>query len=75
MIDYLNKVTGFPMARLQKLPRLSRVDFFRNREDELAASLAMAIADYVDRFPDAELTDHHAAISAWSAAAISPQSA
>jgi antitoxin component YwqK of YwqJK toxin-antitoxin module len=58
------------MARLQKLPRLSRVEFFRYREDELAASLAMAIADYVDQFPDAELTDHHAAISAWSAAAI-----
>jgi antitoxin component YwqK of YwqJK toxin-antitoxin module len=54
----------------QKLPRLSRVEFFRNREDELASSLARAIADHVDHFPDAELTDQQAAISAWSAAAI-----
>jgi Domain of unknown function (DUF4375) len=58
------------MAKQQKLPRLSRVEFFRFREDELASSLASAIADHVDRFPGAELTDHHAAISAWSAAAI-----
>jgi antitoxin component YwqK of YwqJK toxin-antitoxin module len=58
------------MAKQQELPRLSRVEFFRFREGELACSLARAIADHVDRFPDAELTDHHAAISAWSAAAI-----
>jgi antitoxin component YwqK of YwqJK toxin-antitoxin module len=58
------------MANLQQLPRLSRFEFFRYREVQLAASLARAIADHVDRFPDAELTDHHAAISAWSAAAI-----
>ncbi len=58
------------MARLQELPRLSRVEFFRNREDELAASLARAIAEHVDRVPQAKFTDHHAAISAWSAAAI-----
>jgi antitoxin component YwqK of YwqJK toxin-antitoxin module len=58
------------MAKQKKLPRLNRVEFFRFREDELASSLASAIAQYVDRFPRAKLTDHHAAISAWSAAAI-----
>jgi antitoxin component YwqK of YwqJK toxin-antitoxin module len=58
------------MAKQQNLPRLSRVEFFRCREDELASSLARAIADHVNQFPDAKPTDHHAAISAWSAAAI-----
>ncbi len=58
------------MAKQQKLPRLSRVDFFRYREGELASLLAKAIADHVHQFPKAELTDHHAAIWAWSAAAI-----
>jgi antitoxin component YwqK of YwqJK toxin-antitoxin module len=58
------------MSNLQQLPRLNRIEFFRDREDELAVSLARAIAEHVDRFPDAELTDHHRAISAWSAAAI-----
>ena len=58
------------MAKQQNLPRLSRVEFFRFRGGELPYALARAIADHVDRFPDAELTDHHAAILAWSAAAI-----
>jgi antitoxin component YwqK of YwqJK toxin-antitoxin module len=58
------------MEKQQKLPQLSRVEFFRYRDNDLASSLASAIADHVDQFPDAELTDHHTAISAWSAAAI-----
>ena len=69
-IESLNHVAGVFMAKQRKLPRLSRVEFFRYREDELVSSLARAIADHVDQFPDAELADHHAAISAWSAAAI-----
>jgi len=56
------------MAR-QKLPRLSRVEFFRRREGELVWSLARAAANFVEQFPRAPLTDHHAAILAWSEAA------
>ena len=52
------------------LPRWSRVEFFLYRESELAASLARAIGNHVSQFPDAPLTDHHAAILAWSAASI-----
>lgn len=58
------------MLKLKKLPQLSRVEFFRCREDELVSALASAIAEHVDRSPRAKLTDHHAAISAWSAAEI-----
>src|SRR5579872_1036509 len=58
------------MAKLRKLPRLSRVEFFRDREEDLASSLARAINEHIDRFPNSKLTDHHAAISAWSAVAI-----
>lgn len=53
-----------------KLPRLSRVEFFRFRENELASSLAGAIADHVDRILDAELMEYRSAIAARSAAAI-----
>ncbi len=63
-------MAGVSTAKQQNLPRLSRAEFFRFQEGELASSLARAIADNVDRLPDAELTDHHAAISAWSAAAV-----
>lgn len=58
------------MAKQQKLPRLNRVEFFRYREDELVFSLAKAIGDHVDQLPTAKLTGQHAAISAWSMAAI-----
>lgn len=58
------------MPSIKKLPRLSRVTFFRSQKDTLAISLATAIAEHVDQFPNAQLTDHHAAISAWAAAAI-----
>ncbi len=56
-----------------RLPRLSRVEFFRYREDELVSSLAKAVSDHREQFPDAALTDHHAAISAWSSAATNVQ--
>lgn len=58
------------MAKRIQLPQLSRVEFYCHQEDELAASLARAIAEHIDRYPRAKLTDHLAAISAWSAAAI-----
>lgn len=58
------------MAKQQTLPQLSRVEFFRCHEDELASSLARAIIHHVHNHPDTDLTAHHAAIVAWSAAAI-----
>lgn len=58
------------MASMKKLPRLSRVAFFRSQEDELAFALRCAIAEHVEQFPNSHVTDHHSAISAWSAAAI-----
>jgi antitoxin component YwqK of YwqJK toxin-antitoxin module len=68
-MESLNHVADHSMAP-KKLPRLSRIEFFRCREVELASALARAIADHVDRSPNAELTDQHAAIWAWSSAAI-----
>src|SRR5690606_28938391 len=68
--ESLNHVTGLSMAKRIQLPRLSRVEFYSLQEDELAASLARAIAEHIDRYPRAKLTDAQAAISAWSAAAI-----
>ncbi|MCX7409913.1 MAG: DUF4375 domain-containing protein [Planctomycetales bacterium] len=58
------------MLKPKKLPQLSRVKFFRCREDDLVSALASAITEHVDRSPRAKLIDYHAAISAWSAAAI-----
>ena len=47
-----------------------RSEFVRLRDDELALSLARAIAWHVDRFPNAEVADYQAAIPEWSVAAI-----
>lgn len=58
------------MAKSLRLPRISRIEFFRHREDELAISLARAITENIERFPNAKVTAHHAAIWAWSAAVI-----
>jgi len=58
------------MPNQQKLPRLSRIDYFRHRDDNLASVVASAIADHAHQFPDAVLAAHHAAIPAWSAATI-----
>ena len=57
----------------KSLPRLSRVEFFRFREDELASSLARAIAKHVEQFADQALTGHQAAVSAWASVATNVQ--
>ena len=48
---------------------MSRIEFFRYRDDELACAISRAITAHVELYPDAHLTDHHAAISAWCSAA------
>lgn len=50
-----------------ELPRLSKLEFFRQRNSQLGCLLGEAIADHVSQFPDVELTPYHAAISAWAA--------
>ncbi|WP_254513924.1 toxin-antitoxin system YwqK family antitoxin [Anatilimnocola floriformis] len=52
-----------------KLPQLSRIEFFRAEEDELASALAKAIANHQEHFPDSPLSPLHAVVAAWSAAA------
>lgn len=58
------------MKSQNSLPWMSRIEFFRFHNDELACAISRAISDHVERYPDAHLTDHHAAISAWCSAAI-----
>lgn len=54
----------------EKLPRLSRIEFFRNRDVALASSLAKANADHLAQFPDAKLSSSQIAISVWASAAV-----
>lgn len=49
-----------------KLPRLSRIDFYRLKGDELISALSNAIATDTDRNPAAKLRPEHAAIFAWA---------
>lgn len=49
---------------------MSRVDFYRLKEDELIAALAQAIARYVDRYPNGRLTTNHEAVLAWARLSI-----
>lgn len=58
------------MMPKKQLPQISRVEFFRSGEGELASTLARAIDEHIKRFPKASSTAHHAAVCAWSAAAI-----
>ncbi len=58
------------MTSQNSLPRMSRIEFFRYCDDELACAISRAITAHVELYPDAQLTEHHAAISAWCAAAM-----
>ena len=53
-----------------KLPNLSRVDFYRLKEDELIAALAAAIAGHVEQHANAELSSDHLAVSVWERMAV-----
>jgi len=54
------------MPQHAKLPRLSRVDFFRRTEDEFISAVSQAVADHVEQFPRAKLTANHEALCAWA---------
>jgi antitoxin component YwqK of YwqJK toxin-antitoxin module len=54
------------MSKKTLLPRLSRTDFYRLREDEFMAALAGAIAAYADEHPSKKLTANQEAAFAWS---------
>jgi len=57
------------MASQISLPRMSRIELYRHRNDELACAISRAITGHVELYPDTHLTDLHAAISAWCSAA------
>lgn len=54
------------MTGIRCLPRLSRVDFYRLHEVDLAAALSQAISTHVDQFPEVMLTAQHEAVFAWA---------
>ena len=54
------------MNQPSQLPCLSRVEFFRLKEDELISAVAEAIATHAKQFPDGELTSSQVAVYAWA---------
>jgi antitoxin component YwqK of YwqJK toxin-antitoxin module len=54
------------MNQESQLPRLSRVDFFRFKEDEFVSALAQAIRRHLDQEFSANLSANHEALLAWS---------
>ncbi len=43
---------GDEMGKQDTLPRLSRIDFFRSREEDLACAIARAIAAHTSEYPE-----------------------
>lgn len=54
------------MSHDGQLPRLSRIEFFRFKEDEFVSAFARAVERHCDRDPEANLSLNHQAMLAWS---------
>ncbi len=58
------------MGKQETLPRLSRIDFFRSREEDLACAIGRAIAAHSNEHSETRLTTGHLAVMTWSSVII-----